>query len=130
MSKERLELLVQGMSCVELECCELHVSFVDSLDIRRIIALCSSVVNGVKVKEMFAESNSPSLKEIYSSCNFKVRLFYDLIGGQKGQLYSEIIQVLDIIYQMSEIYLFIVKQRCLNRKGGNLRFARRSKGAL
>ena len=62
------------MSCVELECC--HVSFVDSLDIRRIIALCWSVVNGV---------------------NFKVRLFYDLIGGQKGQLYSEIIQVLDII---------------------------------
>ena len=29
VSKERLELLAQGMSCVELECCELHVSFVD-----------------------------------------------------------------------------------------------------
>ena len=85
------------MSCVELECCELYVSFVDSLDIRGIIALRSSVVNGVKVKEMFAECNSHSLKEIYSSCNFKVRLFYDLIGGQKGQLYSEIIQVLEII---------------------------------
>ncbi len=56
VSKERLELLAQGMSCVELECC--HVSFVDSLDIRRIIALCWSVVNGVKVKEMFAECNS------------------------------------------------------------------------
>ena len=91
VSKERLELLVQGMSCVELERCELHASFVDSLDIRRIIALCSSVINGVKVKEMFAECNSPSLKEIYSSCNFKVRLFYDLIGGQKGQLYSELV---------------------------------------
>ncbi len=97
VSKERLELLAQGMSCVELDCCELHLSFVDSLDIRGIIALCSSVVNVVKVKEMFAECNSPSLKEIYSSCNFKVRLFYDLIGVQKGQLYSEIIQVFDII---------------------------------
>ena len=86
VSKERLEMLVQGMSCVELECCELHVSFVDSLDIRR-IALCPSVVNGVKVEEMFAECNSPSLIEIYSSCDFEVRLFYDLIGGQKGQLY-------------------------------------------
>ncbi len=85
------------MSCVQLECCELHVSFLDSLDIRGIIARCSSVVNGVKVKEMFAECNSPTLKEIYSSCNFKVRLFYDLIGGQKGRLYPEIIQVLDII---------------------------------
>jgi hypothetical protein len=82
VSKERLELLLQGMSCVELECCELHVSFVDSLDIRR-IALCPSVVNGVKVEEMFAECDSPSLIEIYSSCDFKVRLFYDLIGGQK-----------------------------------------------
>ena len=46
---------------------------------------------------MFAECNSPSLKEIYSSSDFKVRLFYDLIGGQKGQLYTEIIQVFDII---------------------------------
>ena len=36
MSKERLELEVEGMSCVELKCCELHVRFVDSLDIRRI----------------------------------------------------------------------------------------------
>ncbi len=87
VSKERLELLVQGMSCVELEWCELHVSFVDILDIRRTIALCSSVVNGVKVEElMFAKCKSNLLIEIYSSCDFKVRLFYDLIGGKKGQL--------------------------------------------
>ena len=73
--KERLWLLVQGMSCVELECCELHVSFVD---ISR-IALCPSVVKWRKVEEMFAECNSPLLTEIYSTCAFKVRLLYDLI---------------------------------------------------
>ncbi len=92
--KSDLELLFQGMSCVELECCELHVSFVDSnLDIRRII-------NGVKVEEMFFECYyySFSLIEIYSTCDLKARrLFYDSIGGQNGQLYSEIIQVFDII---------------------------------
>jgi hypothetical protein len=64
----------------------------DSLDIRR-IALCPSVVNdnGVKVEDMFAECDSPSLIEIYSSCDFKVRLFYDLIGGKTGHLYCPVI---------------------------------------
>ena len=68
---------------------------------------------------MFAECNSPSLKEIYSSCNFKVRLFYDFIGVQKGQLFSEIIQVLDI---MSEIYSFIIKAKMPEQKGWKLAF--------
>ena len=71
------------MSCVELECRELHVNFVD---IRR-IALCASVVRRRKVEEMFAECNSPSLTEIYSTCAFKVRLLYDLIDRQKVQMF-------------------------------------------
>ena len=50
---------------------------------------------------MFAECDSPSLIEIYSSCVLKVRLFYYLIGGKTGHLYSEIIQVFDFLYQMS-----------------------------
>ena len=53
--------------------------------------------NGVKVEDMFAECDSPSLIEIYSSCDIKVRLFYYLIGGKTGHLYSEIIQVFDFI---------------------------------
>ena len=54
--------------------------------------------NGVKVEDMFAECDSPSLIEIYSSCVLKVRLFYYLIGGKTGHLiYSEIIQVFDFI---------------------------------
>jgi hypothetical protein len=48
--------------------------------------------NDVKVEVMFAECDSPSLIEIYSSCDLKVRLFYYLIGGKTGHLYSEIIQ--------------------------------------
>ena len=53
--------------------------------------------NGVKVEDMFAECDSPSLIEIYSSCDLKVRLFY-LIGGKTGHLYSEIIQVLIVSF--------------------------------
>ena len=67
------------MSCVELECSELHVSFVD---ISR-IAFCPSVVKWRKVEEMFAECNSPLLTEIYSTCAFKERLLYDLIDRRK-----------------------------------------------
>ena len=44
-----------------------------SLDIRR-IALCPSVVNGIKVDETFDECSSPALRENHSSCVFKVRL--------------------------------------------------------
>ena len=53
--------------------------------------------SGVKVEYMFAECDSPSLIEIYSSCDLKVRLFYYLIGGKTGHLYLEIIQVFDFI---------------------------------
>ena len=56
--------------------------------------------NGVKVEDMFAECDSPSLIEIYSSCDLKVRLFYYLIGGNMGHLYSEIYKYLTL-YQMS-----------------------------
>ena len=58
--------------------------------------------SGVKVEDMFAECDSPSLIEIYSSCDLKVRLFYYLIGVKTGHLYSEIIQVYYLtLYQMS-----------------------------
>ena len=51
VSKELLNLILEGLPCVELECREVHVSFVDSLDVRR-IALIPSVVNGIKVDEI------------------------------------------------------------------------------
>ena len=53
--------------------------------------------NGVKVEDMFTECDSPSLIELYSSCDLKVRFFYYLIGGKTGHLYSEIMQVFDFI---------------------------------
>ena len=65
--------------------------------------------NGVKVEDiilfyMFAECDSPSLIEIYSSCDLKVRLFHDLIGGKTGHLYSEILQVFDFISIESNLF--------------------------
>ena len=72
VSKEPLNLIPEGLPCVELECREVHISFMDSLDVRR-IALFPSVVNGIKVDEMFVDCSSPALIEVHSSCVFKVR---------------------------------------------------------
>jgi hypothetical protein len=91
LSKERMELLREEMSCVELEIMLWTSSFRDK-------------DNGVKVEGMFAECDSHSLIEINSSCDRKVRLFYDLIGGKTGHLYSEIIQVFDFISSESNLF--------------------------
>ena len=72
VSKQPLLLISEGLPCVQLECREVHVSFTDSLTIRRIV-LCPSVVNGIKIDEMFADCGSPALVQIHSSCVFKVR---------------------------------------------------------
>ena len=76
--------------------------------------------NGVKVEDInicSPKCDSPSLIEIYSSRDLKVRLFYNLIGGKMGHLYSEIIQVGYVtLYQMSQIYFNIKAGR--RGKGG------------
>ena len=65
---------------------------------------------------MFAECDSPSLIEIYSSCDLKVRLFYDLIGG-KWVIYTRKSYVKYLtLYQMSQIYFNIKAGR--RGKGG------------
>jgi hypothetical protein len=75
VSSEPMLLVPNGLSCVQFECREIHISFLDSLDIRR-IAICPATVNGLKVDEIFADCNSPALIEIHSSCVFRVsRLF-------------------------------------------------------
>ena len=65
-------MIPEGLLCVELECREVHVSFMNSLDVRR-IALFPSVVNSIKVDKMFVDCSSPALIEAHSSCVFKVR---------------------------------------------------------
>ena len=72
VERKPLILIPEGLPCVQLECREVHVSFTDSLTIRRIV-LCPSVVNGIKIDEMFADCGSPALVQIQSSCVFKVR---------------------------------------------------------
>ena len=64
---------------------------------------------------MFAECDSPSLIEIYSSCDLKVRLFYDLIGG-KWAIYTRKSYKYLTLYQMSQIYFNIKAWR--RGKGG------------
>jgi hypothetical protein len=76
--------------------------------------------SGVKVEDInicSPKCDSPSLIEIYSSRDLKVRLFYNLIGGKMGHLYSEIIHVGYVtLYQMSQIYFNIKAGR--RGKGG------------
>ena len=76
VSKQPLVLIPDGLPCVEreLECREVHVSFMDSLNVRR-IALFPSMVNGVNIDEMFVDCDSPTLVEVHSSCVFKVNNF-------------------------------------------------------
>ena len=64
---------------------------------------------------MFAECDSPSLIEIYSSCDLKVRLFYDLIGGQWA-IYTRKSHKYLPLYQLSQIYFNIKAGR--SGKGG------------
>ena len=76
VSKQPLVLIPDGLPCVEreLECREVHVSFMDSLNVRR-IAPFPSMVNGVNIDEMFVDCDSPTLVEVHSSCVFKVNNF-------------------------------------------------------
>jgi hypothetical protein len=64
---------------------------------------------------MFAECDSPSLTEIYSSCDLKERLFYDLIGGKRA-IYTRKSYKYLTLYQMSQIYYNIKAGR--RGKGG------------
>jgi hypothetical protein len=64
---------------------------------------------------MFAECDSPSLIEIYSSCDLKLRLFYGLIGGKTGHFTLKSYKYLTL-YQMSQMYFNIKAGR--KGKGG------------
>jgi hypothetical protein len=45
VSKQALILIPKGLPCVQLQCREVHVSFADSLTIRRIVAMLSLLTN-------------------------------------------------------------------------------------
>ena len=85
VSKQPLVLIPDGLLCLELECCEVHVSL-DSLNVRR-IALFLLMVNGVNIDEMFVNCDSPTLVEVHSSCVFKVNNFIGSIVLMGGILY-------------------------------------------
>ena len=107
VSKELFELVPFGFECVKIEC-ELHVSFLDSLDVRR-IALCPSIVNGLKIEEAFAECDSPTLIQMHSSCDFKVRRFYSVI------LNSSVIKRPWLVKFTNKCHDHTCKYQCLQR---------------
>ena len=70
VSSEPTLLVPMGYRVFSFECREIHISFLDSLHIRRIAILI--VYSSLKVDEIFADCNSPALIEIHSSCAFRV----------------------------------------------------------
>ena len=68
VSSEPTLLVPMGYRVFSFECREIHISFLDSLHIRRIAILI--VYLSLKVDEIFADCNSPALVEIHSSCAF------------------------------------------------------------
>lgn len=71
VSKQTLDVIPDGLSCVKLRCREIHISFLDKLDVR-LIALCLSTVSGNEIDHLFAETSSPALIKLNASCNFRV----------------------------------------------------------
>ena len=73
VSKEDFPVFPVGLGCVGLICRQVHVSFVDKMEERRISLIPLS--NGRRrVEEMFANVNKPVLIPVRSSCDLKVSI--------------------------------------------------------
>ena len=62
---------VVGIECVELICRQIHLSFVDKMNERR-IALVPCSVSGVSIDSMFKNIRSPALVRVTSSSDLQV----------------------------------------------------------
>jgi hypothetical protein len=69
ISTEHLDLIPDSIQCMSVRCREIHISFTNKLDDRRIALCFESAVDG----KIEAETNSPVLIKVKASCNFKVR---------------------------------------------------------
>ena len=73
VSEEDFPVCPVGLSCVDLVCRQVHVSFVDKMEERRISLVPLS--NGrLRVEEMFANVNNPVLISVRLSCDLKVTI--------------------------------------------------------
>ena len=75
VSKDDFPVTLSHLSCVKLICREIHLSFVDKMNERR-IALVPVVVDESKIDDIFKDIKSPALIRILSSCDTEVRLIF------------------------------------------------------
>jgi len=75
VSKDDFPIGLAHFSCVKLICREIHLSFIDKMNERR-VALVPVVVDDTKIDEIFGEVKSPALIHILSSCDTEVRICF------------------------------------------------------
>ena len=72
MSKDDFQIGLAHFSCVKLICREIHLSFIDKMNERR-VALMPVVVDGRKIDDIFKDVKSLALIRILSSCDAEER---------------------------------------------------------
>ena len=72
VSKDDFPIGLAHFSCVKPICREIHLSFIDKMNERR-VALVPVVVDGTRIDEIFEDVKSPALIRILSSCDTEVR---------------------------------------------------------
>ena len=71
VAKDDFEISLAYVACVKMICREIHVSFVDKMNERR-VALVPRIVDKRNVDDIFKDATSPVLIRINSSCDTKV----------------------------------------------------------
>ena len=88
ISKENFIARPRDLSCVELVCREVHVSFLDKMAERRVALLPAS--NGRhNVDVLFASESTPALVSLKTSCDFTVRII--VIVQKQCKIFSQIV---------------------------------------
>ena len=72
VSQDEFEVVPVNMDCVILRCREVHVSFLDKMDTRR-VALFLTQCENRRIDDAFEGTRSPALVQVEASCNFTVR---------------------------------------------------------
>ena len=75
VSKDDFLITLAHLSCVKLICREIHLSFIEKMNERR-VALVPVVVDGRNIDDIFKDLKSPALIRILSSCDTKVSLTF------------------------------------------------------
>ena len=88
ISKENFIAQPRDLSCVELVCREVHVSFLDKMAERR-VALLPAANGRHNVDVLFASESTPALVSLKTSCDFTVRMI--VIVQKQCKIFSQIV---------------------------------------